>query len=503
LHTKVPDISPAIEQVILIALAKDPHQRFASVQAFANAFEQASSSGSSFDSASTRITVAPVNYIPPPVPEASVSNYPTSPVVEENSTVINPTVPQDIAASKADSTPANTETTSERRRLLSRRTVLGGVAAALLVAGGGIGTLALSQRLGVVAGPPATSTRSVQPTQPVTATATTAPSTPTTPATPTPPIISSSWSQLPSLPSPEADNVAIYVRFQQQEYIYMTGAYSGKNQSPQHDDALYRYNIAAIQWEVVTRNFPSMFNNAVIQDGQNHLYFTGGYSRSQNIVTTLLYQYQLDTGILQSIVIPGSISFGYGGSMLADQQGYLYLSQGFMDVYGRHKSAGTGWYRYDIANNQWKTLLPLPQGVAYAVLAFDAQGSVVLLGGVTDTEQNLGSTGIYRYNIAQNSWRQESAATPQAFNGAASCTVGNGQVVVVGGYDPGQNVTLSKTWLVDLRTLNFTALSPLPGGGSRLGTAACDGAGNIYLTRGVINDPDYPTPDFWRLRITM
>jgi hypothetical protein len=75
--------------------------------------------------------------------------------------------------------------------------------------------------------------------------------------------------------------------------------------------------------------------------------------------------------------------------------------------------------------------------------------------------------------------------------------------VVVGGYDPGQNVTLSKTWLVDLRTLNFTALSPLPGGGSRLGTAACDGAGNIYLTRGVINDPDYPTPDFWRLRITM
>jgi len=35
-------ISPALEQVVLTALAKDPHHRFGSVQAFATAFEQAS-----------------------------------------------------------------------------------------------------------------------------------------------------------------------------------------------------------------------------------------------------------------------------------------------------------------------------------------------------------------------------------------------------------------------------------------------------------------------------
>src|SRR6266699_4405085 len=34
-------ISPEVEQVVMMALAKDPHQRFASVQAFANALEQA------------------------------------------------------------------------------------------------------------------------------------------------------------------------------------------------------------------------------------------------------------------------------------------------------------------------------------------------------------------------------------------------------------------------------------------------------------------------------
>jgi peptide/nickel transport system substrate-binding protein len=41
LHDKMPAISPYIEQVIMTALEKDPNRRFASVQSFANAFEQA------------------------------------------------------------------------------------------------------------------------------------------------------------------------------------------------------------------------------------------------------------------------------------------------------------------------------------------------------------------------------------------------------------------------------------------------------------------------------
>lgn len=39
---KVPGISPLLEQVVMTALAKDPARRFASIQAFATAFEQAS-----------------------------------------------------------------------------------------------------------------------------------------------------------------------------------------------------------------------------------------------------------------------------------------------------------------------------------------------------------------------------------------------------------------------------------------------------------------------------
>jgi serine/threonine protein kinase len=44
LHEKVPGISPAIEEVVMTALTKDPHKRFGSVRAFATALEQASES---------------------------------------------------------------------------------------------------------------------------------------------------------------------------------------------------------------------------------------------------------------------------------------------------------------------------------------------------------------------------------------------------------------------------------------------------------------------------
>ena len=48
LHVKLPGISPDVEQVIMMALSKDPQQRFGSIRAFANALEQASRSDQSF-----------------------------------------------------------------------------------------------------------------------------------------------------------------------------------------------------------------------------------------------------------------------------------------------------------------------------------------------------------------------------------------------------------------------------------------------------------------------
>jgi eukaryotic-like serine/threonine-protein kinase len=45
LQNQVPYVTPAIEEVVMIALAKDPYKRFANVRAFAQALEQASTRG--------------------------------------------------------------------------------------------------------------------------------------------------------------------------------------------------------------------------------------------------------------------------------------------------------------------------------------------------------------------------------------------------------------------------------------------------------------------------
>jgi serine/threonine protein kinase len=92
LHEKVPSISPDVEQVIFTALAKDPTQRFGSVQAFATALEQASRS------LQARFpTLAPTQLASPPTPLPNMA--PT--VVASPPTPILPLVQPD-----AHNTPA-------------------------------------------------------------------------------------------------------------------------------------------------------------------------------------------------------------------------------------------------------------------------------------------------------------------------------------------------------------------------------------------------------------
>ena len=69
LHEKVPGIPPAVEEVVMVALSKDFRQRFASVQAFANALEQACYSTPSF---------RPVSAYAPPTPVLPLLSSPPS-----------------------------------------------------------------------------------------------------------------------------------------------------------------------------------------------------------------------------------------------------------------------------------------------------------------------------------------------------------------------------------------------------------------------------------------
>ncbi len=75
LSVKTPSISREVKSVVNTALAKDPKQRFGSVQAFANALEQASQ----------RYKI----YVPPPVRPTPLPNptpIPTPPIATEEYT---------------------------------------------------------------------------------------------------------------------------------------------------------------------------------------------------------------------------------------------------------------------------------------------------------------------------------------------------------------------------------------------------------------------------------
>ena len=70
LQGRTPAISPAVEQVVLTALTKDPRQRFSSVQAFATAFEQACQLEMSPTRPSSQ-SVSPTEAMPQPRPVLS------------------------------------------------------------------------------------------------------------------------------------------------------------------------------------------------------------------------------------------------------------------------------------------------------------------------------------------------------------------------------------------------------------------------------------------------
>jgi serine/threonine protein kinase len=321
------------------------------------------------------------------------------------------------------------------------------------------------------------------------------------PTTTQPPVIVAQpfWQALPSLPSPQADNTASYIDIQGNAYVYVSGGYRGAAARPAYTRGLYRYDVAAAHWEsVIVPGFPTMGNNTAAVDEHQHIYFTGGYSADASAVISALYMYDPQHNTLQKIAAPAGVHLGFGNTMIADQQGHLYMTEGFTAPGNPRALAGTGWYRYDSANGAWQVLAALPTSAGYVMLAPDGQGGILMIGGTRDAGQHLPITQIYRYNTQRNSWTLEPAATPTDISGAASCLDGQGHLIITGGYDAQHATTLATAWQVTLSTLGWQQLPSLPSGGSLLGAAACDGQGHVFLERGASTGGS-PTADFLEL----
>ncbi len=165
LQERAPAISPAVEQVVLRALAKDPKQRFATVTAFAEALEQASQEAA--------LPVAPGSpgLLTEAVPPASRSAVPTELALPADSSqsptklVTSPGQATDLtpplghaleptaAATPVptDLPPIPTPASTRQRRRVSRTTaaLLIGLVV-VIIAGGVLGSLSLLAHFGVL-----------------------------------------------------------------------------------------------------------------------------------------------------------------------------------------------------------------------------------------------------------------------------------------------------------------------------------------------------------------
>ena len=103
LRSKVPDLSPDLERVVLTALAKDPAQRFGSIKAFANAFEQATQKPAPSPTITPQISndmpIVTVRNNTPPAPapvarhDAPDSPVPAAPIAQPGTPASNPPTP--------------------------------------------------------------------------------------------------------------------------------------------------------------------------------------------------------------------------------------------------------------------------------------------------------------------------------------------------------------------------------------------------------------------------
>lgn len=127
LREHVPEIAPAVEQVVLTALAKDHHQRYACVQDFAEALDQAHLSGS---------YLSPQDFADRPTPESALAMPPqsVSPLglipITEAASMQHGFVPTEAVSSKTES-PAPSKGAS-----YSRRALVGGGLVVVLAGGG-------------------------------------------------------------------------------------------------------------------------------------------------------------------------------------------------------------------------------------------------------------------------------------------------------------------------------------------------------------------------------
>ena len=146
LRQKVPSLPPALEAVVRHALAKDPHQRFATIAEFAHAFESACTSPSSYPVSPFPPSAQDIYMTVPMLSQASIPTMINTPSQPQQET---PASPAQVSPTVTPSAVAPIASSTQTRQAVSRRGLLFGLMGGLvIVAAGALGGYELAQSYG-------------------------------------------------------------------------------------------------------------------------------------------------------------------------------------------------------------------------------------------------------------------------------------------------------------------------------------------------------------------
>ena len=184
---------------------------------------------------------------------------------------------------------------------------------------------------------------------------------------------------------------------------------------------------------------------AVVLDGR--IYVIGGFNTTTNVPTDAVRVYDPTTHAWSDAA---PLPAPRGGHAAAVLDGKIHVIGG-----GNSRSTLADHSLYDPVTNRWSSLAPLPrsEGSPAAVVA---EGKLFALGGRSGSS-DFGAVDIY--TPATDRWSAGPAITPR---GTAGAVLYCGDIYLVGGESQARNESLSNLLRLDMGTLTWHDVPPMP-----------------------------------------
>ncbi len=231
--------------------------------------------------------------------------------------------------------------------------------------------------------------------------------------------------------------------------IYVSGGWNGTKNT----DSIESLNVdeECPQWMVSAIKMPIKCRGHKMVRHENSAILTGGKIDDDKVLDGI-YEISLNhphnTKLLTQMPEPRC----YHGCEIIDNQ--VMVAGGRTSAY--FKDAKNTVYVYDLNNNEFKTLPPLPLHVS-AMATVSYKNNVILIGGVNEKAQSLNS--VVMYDVKTGKIKMLPCLNHKRAGSAAVIT-GN-VIIVMGGYDYETKTYLNSVEYLDLSSNVWRELSPM------------------------------------------